>query len=111
MALELRFTIPGQVERSVPLDQPQMKIGALLSNQVVLRAPGVDPIHALVEDDGAGNWMLTDLGSATGVKINGRIIDVEERLKDGDVVTIGSVNLTVAIARLLKALLWALHWD
>ena len=95
MALELRFTIPGQVERVVPLDQPTMKIGALLSNQIVLRAPGVDPIHALMEEDASGNYVLTDLGSATGLKINGRLIDVEETLKEGDRVTIGSVVIDV----------------
>ena len=102
MTLELRFTIPGQMERSTPLDQPAMKIGALLSNQVVLRAPGVDPIHALIEclsnsdDLGTDDWVLTDLGSATGVKVNGTIIDVETPLQSGDLIAIGSVELTVA---------------
>jgi len=98
MALELRFTIPGQVERLIPIDQPNMKIGALLSNQVVLRAPGVDPIHALIEENEAGDHMITDLGSATGVKVNGGLIDVEQKLKEGDQIQIGSVTLAVTVA-------------
>lgn len=98
MALELRFTIPGQIERVVPVDQPNMKIGALLSNQVVLRAPGVDPIHALIEEEPAGAYVITDLGSATGVKINGRLLDVEERIKAGDRLSIGSVVIDVQAA-------------
>lgn len=98
MALELRFTIPGQVERSVLLDQPHLKIGALLSNQVVLRAPGVDPIHALIEEQDAGQYFVTDLGSASGIKVNGRPIDVESALKAGDSITIGSITVTVAEA-------------
>src|SRR4051812_27617497 len=98
MTLELRFTIPGQVERLIPLDQPNMKIGALLSNQVVLRAPGVDPIHALIEEDENGHYVVTDLGSATGVKVNGKLIDVEQRLKEGAVTAAGSVTLAVAAA-------------
>lgn len=95
MALELRFTIPGQVERQVPLDQPHIKIGALLSNQVVLRAPGVDPIHALIEEMDEGDYIVTDLGSATGVKVNGRIIDVEQKLAEGDELVVGSVVIKV----------------
>jgi pSer/pThr/pTyr-binding forkhead associated (FHA) protein len=95
MALELRFTISGQAERTVGLDQPHMKIGALLSNQIVLRAPGVDPIHALIEETDGGDFVVTDLGSATGVKVNGRLVDVEEKLKAGDVIGIGSVNVAV----------------
>lgn len=95
MALELRFTIPGQVERQVPLDQSHIKIGALLSNQVVLRAPGVDPIHALIEELDDGGFVVTDLGSATGVKVNGRIIDVEQKISEGDELVVGSVVLKV----------------
>lgn len=99
MALELCFTLPGQPERVVALDQPHIKLGALLSNQVVLRAPGVDPIHALIEEGGDGGYTLTDLGSATGVKVNGRLVDVEETLKDGDQLGIGSVVIKVRTAQ------------
>ena len=95
MALELRFTIPGQVERRVRLDQEHMKIGALLSNQVVLRAPGIDPIHALIEEGEDGSRFITDLGSATGVKLNGQHIDVEALIKGGDTIAIGGLSLKV----------------
>lgn len=95
MALELRFTIPGQVERQVPLDQQTIKIGALLSNQIVLRAPGVDPIHALIEEIGPGEVIITDLGSVAGVRLNDQLIDVESLIKDGDTIIVGSVTLHV----------------
>jgi outer membrane biosynthesis protein TonB len=97
MSLELRFTIPGQVERIVQLDQPNLKVGALLSNQVVLRAPGVDPIHALIEEDENGDWAITDLGSETGIKVNSQLVEVEKILKPGDEISIGSVVITVAV--------------
>ena len=90
MAFELRFQIPGQLSRSIPLDQSRMMVGTLLSNQVVLRAPGVDPIHGLFEEvDGV--WQVTDVGADTGVKVNGVLIDVEAKVKPGDKVTFGSV--------------------
>ena len=96
MALELKFTIPGQVSEVVPLTQQRMIIGTLLSNHVVLRAPGIDPIHAMIEDDN-GSFVLTDLGSSTGVKINGRPIDVETPVKANDRIEIGGVKLEVCL--------------
>jgi outer membrane biosynthesis protein TonB/pSer/pThr/pTyr-binding forkhead associated (FHA) protein len=93
MAFELRFTIPGQLPRTVPIDQSRMMVGTLPSNHVALRAPGVDPIHALVEELEAGKWIVTDVGSDTGVKVNGVLIDVEAPLKGGDIISIGSVQI------------------
>lgn len=90
MAFELKFQIPGQLQRSIPLDQSRMLVGTLLSNQVVLRAPGVDPIHGLIEEVD-GQWQVTDVGADTGIKVNGVLIDVEEKIKPGDKITFGSV--------------------
>lgn len=98
MALELRFTIPGQIERIVPIKNPPLKIGALLSNEVVIRAPGVEPIHALIEADGDNSFRITDLGSSDGVLINGQPINVEAAFQAGDEIIIGSVTLKVASA-------------
>ncbi len=96
MAFELRFQVPGQLPRTIPADQSRMMIGTLLSNHVVLRAPGVDPIHALIEEVEAGKWIVTDVGSETGVKVNGVLIDVEASLKVGDKISVGSVVLEFA---------------
>ncbi|MCX6118181.1 MAG: FHA domain-containing protein [Proteobacteria bacterium] len=57
MSFELRFQIPGQLQRSIPLDQSRIMVGTLLSNHVVLKAPGVDPIHALFEEVD-GQWIV-----------------------------------------------------
>ena len=96
MAFELRFQVPGQLPRTVPIDQSRMMIGTLPSNHVVMRAPGVDPIHALVEEVEPGRWVVTDVGSETGVKVNGVLIDVESPLKAGDKISIGSVVVEFA---------------
>ncbi len=95
MTLELRFTLPGQHERSVVLNQSRMLIGTLLSNQVVLRADNVDPIHALIEQNPDGTWSVLDLGASQGVLINGRKIDVESSFTEKDTLQVGSVTLEV----------------
>ena len=38
-----------------------MMVGTLLSNQVILKGKGIEPIHALFDKD--NRWMVTDLGS------------------------------------------------
>jgi TonB family protein len=99
--LELRFKLPEQEEQSVPLDQFRMVLGTLLSNQVVLRAPMVEPIHGLLEaadennPESCSKWILTDLGSEGGIQVNGNFIEVEATLAAGDKITVGAVELVV----------------
>jgi len=96
MAFELRFQIPGQLPRTVPVDQKRMMIGTLPSNHIVMRAPGVDPIHALIEEMDPVRWFVTDVGSETGVKVNGVLIDVESPLNPGDKISLGSMIVEFA---------------
>lgn len=103
--LELRFKLPDQEEQSIPLDQFRMVVGTLLSNQVVIRAPMVEPIHGLLESGDENNpessnqWTLTDLGSESGIQVNGRMIEVEAKLGVGDKITFGSVEVQLVERR------------
>ena len=95
MRFQLSFTIPGQGPQTVEVEEAPAIIGTLLSNQVVVRAPGVEPIHAMIEESDGGDWRITDLGSGSGVIINDRKIGVEAPIKVGDVLTLGSVSIAV----------------
>ena len=94
MSLEIRFTLPNQGPQTIPVKN-RILIGTLMSNEVVIRAPGVEPIHAMIEVLEDGNEILTDLGSQTGVFINGKQIEVESPLTVGDVINIGDVKMDV----------------
>lgn len=96
MNLELRFNIPGQSPQVVPMSRTRMVVGTLLSSHVVVRAVNVDPIHAVFERGENDQWIVTDLGSMAGVKVNGAKIDVETVVKAGDVVEFGGVAMTIA---------------
>ena len=96
MNLELRYRLPGQVAQTVPLSESRVIIGTLMSNQVVIKADDIEPIHAMLEDNGKGQWMLTDLGSDAGVRLNGKPVQVESAVKPGDKIEIGSVVIEVA---------------
>lgn len=93
MSLELRFTLPGQAERNIKVDDQRMLIGSLLSNEVVLQGQGVEPIHAMLEVNDQGERVLVDLGSEKGVTINGKKIEVESTLVEGDVIGVGDIDL------------------
>ena len=95
MNLEIRFTLPEQAPRIIPLSESRLLIGALLSNEVVVRAPGVDPIHAMIEDNDDGEKVVIDLGSHNGVVLNGQRVEVEAAIKAGDVITLGNVRIEV----------------
>jgi TonB family protein len=94
MSLQLTYTIPGQLPQTVPLKNLPMVIGTLPSNHVVIRAVGVEPIHALIEDDG-DDIFITDLGSIGGVLHNGAKIEVQSPIKVGDRIQIGSVEIGI----------------
>ena len=94
MDLHVRYTAPNQSTQSVPLGD-RILIGTLLSNDIVIRATGVDPIHGMIEQDENGTFILTDLGSDSGISLNGRKIDVEKELKRGDSFTVGNIVFEV----------------
>jgi len=94
MNLEIRYSPPNQSQQVVPV-RDRLMIGSLLSNEVVIRATSVEPIHAMIEVLENGVHMLTDLGSHSGVFLNGKRIEVESPLSVGDRITIGDVVIEV----------------
>ncbi len=93
--LAINISIPGQAEEKVSLIEGSLMVGTLSSNQVVLRAQDVEPIHAMFEDVGGKDWVIADLGSQAGIFINGAKVDVESKISVGDEITIGSSKIIV----------------
>lgn len=94
MDLEISASFPNRKNQRFPLTQKTMIIGSLPSNQIVLQAPNVDPIHALLEFT-SGHWVLTDLGSTDGVRVNGKAIAIEARIQLDEEFSIGAVKLSL----------------
>jgi hypothetical protein len=59
---------------------------------IVLNDPNVSRRHAEVRPVGAG-YIICDLGSTNGTKINGVRIDGERPLHDGDIVSLGTTHV------------------
>ncbi len=60
---------------------------------IVLSDPNVSRQHAEVRARG-GSWVLTDLGSTNGSRINGRPVEGSEVVRPGDEIELGSTVLT-----------------
>src|SRR5262245_4751703 len=72
----------------------RLRVGRVAENDLVLDDPGVSRRHAELRQEDDGSYLLLDLGSANGTELNGRILTVPSRLRDGDTVKIGAVSLS-----------------
>lgn len=86
-----RALLVGEGRRMV-LGGETMLLGRSRECDLRLDDPNVSRRHAELRRDGDG-WMVRDLGSTNGVKVNGRRV-ASARLAPGDELTIGLTRLT-----------------
>jgi TonB family protein len=91
MDFVLKYSLEGKPAQLRALDQPTLTIGKLASNKIVL--PNSEAVHGLIEQTEDGGWRISDLGSESGIFVNGTKIDVDTNLNDGDLIKIGTHNL------------------
>lgn len=103
-----RFTIASRMKESgggvgagalvlpsgerIPLGQELVTIGRLPECTVPVNDNNVSRRHAEVRANGSA-FVLVDLGSTNGTKVNGARIQGERGLADGDIVSVGSTHL------------------
>jgi Protein of unknown function (DUF3662)/FHA domain len=68
-------------------------IGRSREADVVIDDPNVSRRHAEVRPSG-GSWIVRDLGSTNGVKVNGRRIQGPQSLRPGDEIVLGTARVT-----------------
>ncbi len=67
-------------------------LGRSRQSDVVLSDPNVSRNHAEIRPRG-GSWVLTDLGSTNGSRINGRAVEGSEVIRPGDEIELGSTSM------------------
>jgi hypothetical protein len=70
-----------------------VSLGRSRECDVVLQDPNVSRKHAEVRPRG-GSWVVADLGSTNGSRLNGQTIEGSEVVKPGDEIELGSTRLT-----------------
>ncbi len=64
--------------------------------EVMVDDPNVSRQHAEIRPRG-GSWVVTDLGSTNGSRLNGRTLEQPTVLKPGDEIELGTTTLTFAL--------------
>jgi pSer/pThr/pTyr-binding forkhead associated (FHA) protein len=78
----------------VPLTSDAITIGRQQGNTIQLTEKNVSRRHARLYPE-ADAWVIEDLGSYNGVKVNNDVVDGRTRLREGDVVEIGDYHLAI----------------
>ena len=92
---------PGSIvmpsgERIELADQHNV-IGRLANCRIQLSDSNTSRQHAEIHRAGSG-FVISDLGSTNGTYVNGERIGADCRLSDGDIITIGAVNLRYEVS-------------
>lgn len=90
----LVHTDAGEFIAELPLGRPRILLGRDLANDVVIGSGQASRYHAAIFSDARG-LLLVDLHSTNGTLVNGKLV-TKCRLRDGDVITIGSSDLAYA---------------
>ncbi len=92
--MKIVFLNGNNTGKSVDLTPSGLTIGRETDNHLQLPVGGVSRYHARIEFvDGA--YMLRDLGSTNGTKLNGSALQKPESLKANDIIVIGEQQLRV----------------
>lgn len=79
----------------VPIRHWENMLGRSRSADVRLNFPSVSKTHAVLTRHKKGSWYIYDTGSKAGVTVNGQLIEEPKRIKFGDVIGLGGVELTL----------------
>lgn len=77
----------------IPLNHWENIIGRAKASDVYMEYPTLSRSHAAIIRDDKDNWSVHDLGSKSGVLLNGQKIEGKASIINGDVVTMGGVEL------------------
>ena len=75
--------------RRIVLDQDKVTLGRLPECELALADSNVSRQHAEVRRGTDGTWLVADLGSTNGTKVNGARISGPRQFEDGDEITVG----------------------
>jgi len=104
------ITDEGGARRRLDFSKPELTVGRVQGNDIVLAKRNVSKQHArlTLKDDQA---VVVDLNSTNGTWVNGRKITSPHPLKQGDKIYIADFILTLEPANDAEARAWVLSTD
>ena len=86
--------VPARILAFPSGDQSRFTIGRDMGCDMVLPDPTVSRWHAGLKREASG-WMLDDLGSTNGTRLNGWRVRASVPVRDGDLVSFGAVTYVI----------------
>ena len=96
--LALKINVEGSPEQTVEVSQDQLIFGRSSQCDVYLPYSEISRQHCQLRRLAKGQWRLEDLGSTNGTFLNQSLLTEPKRLKNGDVIEIGNVLVTVELS-------------
>ncbi len=93
--------IDGPNEGKEYFFEQEASIGRAEGNTVLIVEPGISRNHARVYEE-LGAFMLEDLGSGNGSRLNGEKIEAPEVLRDGDYITLSQTTFQFSVLNAIK---------
>ena len=101
--ISVRIFLHDQLVDTRSFDQDVIKLGRLGSSHLLLDHEAVGRMHAVIELGQDGNARLVDLGTTSGTRLNGALIDRSHALHSGDQLELGPYRIELAIANPMPA--------
>lgn len=96
--ISVRIFLHDQLVDTRSFDQDVIKLGRLSTSHLRLDHEAVGRMHAVIELGTDGDVRLVDLGTSSGTRINGALIDRSHALRSGDKLELGPYRIELAIA-------------
>ena len=91
--MKIYFTNGSLKGKDFELIEDEINIGREVDNDIILETDGVSRYHAKLFRQIDGGWLLEDMDSMNGSKVNGKIIDDEKLLNEGDLIGVGDQEM------------------
>jgi diguanylate cyclase (GGDEF)-like protein len=94
-----------QQGKRLELGEQRVRIGREADNDLVVLDDGVSRWHLRVEPN-RGGWLVMDVGSRNGTQLNGAPLEGVKRLKNGDLIKIGSAVIKYLSGQDVETNMW-----
>lgn len=94
---KLRLQLQGDVEKTVRVNRDEFVVGRLPVCDLHLPFLEISRHHSRFVKTETGTWLIEDLGSTNGTRLNEKLILSPQPIKDGDIVHLGSIYLKIML--------------